>query len=84
MAKQPSSAPEFVRYIWPVIAALRELGGSGRPNEVRGAIAKALNISEEEQARPLPSGVQSRFDQVHWARFYPAKGRYIDASRHGV
>lgn len=85
MAKQSDSAPEFVRYVGPVIVALTELGGSGRPDEVRGAIAKALNISEEEQARPLPSGVQSRFEnQVHWARFYLAKGGYIDASRHGV
>ncbi len=85
MPKQPDSAPEFVRFVGPVIAALVELGGSGRPEEVRTAIAKALNISEEEQARPLPSGVQSRFEnQVHWARFYLAKGGYIDASRHGV
>ena len=85
MPKQSDSAPEFVRFVGPVIAALNELGGSGRPEEVRGAIAKALSISEEEQARPLPSGVQSRFEnQVHWARFYLAKGGYIDASRHGV
>lgn len=61
------------------------LGGSGRPDEVRSAIAKAMKISEEEQAQPLPSGVQWRFEnQVHWARFYLAKGGYIDASRHGV
>lgn len=85
MAKQRDSAPEFVKYIGPVITALRELGGSGRPDEVRGTIARSLNISEEEQAVPLPSGVQSRFEnQVHWARFYLAKGGYIDASRHGV
>jgi restriction system protein len=85
MAKPKDSAPEFVKYIGPVIASLGELGGSGRPDEVRSAIAKALNISEQEQDRPLPSGVQSRFEnQVHWARFYLAKGGYIDASRHGV
>lgn len=85
MPKRPDSAPEFVRYVGPVIAALGDLGGSGRPDEVRGAIAKAVNISEEEQARLLSSGVQSRFEnQVHWARFYLAKGGYIDASRHGV
>jgi len=85
MTKRPDSAPEFVKYLGPVIAALGELGGSGRPEEVRGAIADALNISEEEQARRLPSGVQSRFEnQVHWARFYLAKGGYIDASRRGV
>lgn len=85
MAKQPESAPEFVKFIGPVISALTELGGSGRPDEVRGAIAKSLSISDEEQSRPLPSGVQSRFEnQVHWARFYLAKGGYIDSSRHGV
>lgn len=85
MARQSDSAPEFVRYIGPVISALAELGGSGRPDEVRGAIAQNLKISEEEQSRPLPSGVQSRFEnQVHWARFYLVKGGYIDASRHGV
>ena len=50
MAKQSESAPEFVKYVGPVLTALGALGGSGRPDEVRGAIAKALNISEEEQA----------------------------------
>jgi restriction system protein len=85
MARQSNSAPEFVRYIGPVIETLVELGGSGRPDEVRGAIARKLNISEEEQSRPLPSGVQTRFEnQVHWARFYLAKGGYIDASQRGV
>lgn len=42
MPKQPDSAPEFVRFIGPVIAALGKLGGSGRPDEVRDAIAKVL------------------------------------------
>ena len=85
MPKKSDSAPEFVRFVGPVLAALEELGGSGRPEEVRSAIATTLNISETEQAVRLPSGVQSRFEnQVHWARFYLAKGGYIDASRHGV
>jgi hypothetical protein len=48
MARRADSAPEFVKFIGPVITALRELGGSGRPDEVRTAIAKALNISQEE------------------------------------
>ena len=85
MAKQSDSAPEFVKFVGPVIDALTVLGGSGRPEEVRSAIAKAMSVSEEQQAQPLPSGVQSRFEnQVHWARFYLAKGGYIDASKHGV
>ena len=58
--KQSDSAPELVRFVGPVIDALTTLGGSGRPEEVRSAIAKAMNVSEEEQAQLLPSGVQSR------------------------
>lgn len=85
MARQSDSAPEFVKFMAPVLGVLSDLGGSGRPDEVRSAIVKALKISEDEQAQRLPSGVQSRFEnQVHWARFYLAKGGYIDSSRHGV
>lgn len=48
-------------------------------------IAKDLQISDTEQSEPLPSGVQTRFEnQVHWARFYLAKAGYIDSSQRGV
>lgn len=78
-------ASRFARYLGPVIAAVRELGGSGRPDEVRAVIARRLSISEAEQSEPLPSGVQTRFEnQVHWARFYLAKAGYIDSSQRGV
>lgn len=76
---------QFARYLGPVVAAIRELGGSGRPDEVRAVIARQLKISEAEQSEPLPSGVQTRFEnQVHWARFYLAKAGYIDSSQRGV
>ena len=81
--KKPAS--QFARYIGPVIHAIRELGGSGRPDEVRTVIARDLGISDAEQSEPLPSGVQTRFEnQVHWARFYLAKAGYIDSSQRGV
>ena len=81
--KKPSA--QFTRYLGPVIDAIRELGGSGRPDEVRAVIARMLSISEAEQSEPLPSGVQTRFEnQVHWARFYLAKVGYIDSSQRGV
>lgn len=48
-------------------------------------IARDLGISDAEQSEPLPSGVQTRFEnQVHWARFYLAKAGYIDSSQRGV
>ena len=83
--KNTRTSAQFVRYLGPVIEAIRELGGSGRPNEVRAVIARELRISEAEQSEPLPSGVQTRFEnQVHWARFYLAKAGYIDSSQRGV
>ena len=76
---------QFTKYIGPVVAAIRELGGSGRPDEVRAVVARNLQISDAEQSEPLPSGVQTRFEnQVHWARFYLAKAGYIDSSQRGV
>lgn len=78
-------ASQFARYVGPVIAAIRKLGGSGRPDEVRAVIARDLKMSDAEQSEPLPSGVQTRFEnQVHWARFYLAKAGYIDSSQRGV
>ena len=85
MTPKGDRAPTFVKYIPAVVAALVRLGGSGRPDEVRAAIATDMKLSDEEQLERLPSGVQSRFEnQVHWARFYLAKAGYIAASQHGV
>lgn len=80
-----SGAPQFVRYLGPVLEALQQLGGSGRPDEVRSIIAQKLNVSEQEQSELLPSKVQPRFDnQVHWARFYLSKAGLLDSSTRGV
>jgi len=76
--------PQFVRYFGPVIEALKELGGSGRPAEVCDLIAQHLKISEQERSVTNKGG-QSKFEnRVHWARFYLAKGGYVDASTRGV
>lgn len=84
-AKNKKTSAQSARYLGPVIEAIRELGGSGRPDEVRAVIARELRISEAEQSEPLPSGVQTRFEnQVHWARFHLAKAGYIDSSQRGV
>ena len=40
---------KFVQFFSPVIRALKELGGSGRPSEVRDVIAKQLTISDQDK-----------------------------------
>ncbi len=85
MTKDFSGAPQFVKYFGPVLDALEQLGGSGRPDEVRSVIAQQLKLSEEQQSEQLPSKAQPRFDnQVHWARFYLSKAGIIDSSKRGV
>lgn len=77
-------AARFSRYMNPVLAALRDLGGSARPGEVYDWVAKNHRISEAERAEKLRSG-GSRFENdVAWARFYLARSGYLDSSRWGV
>lgn len=86
MAKRKSSlgAPQFVRYFSPVIEALHQLGGSGRPEEVRACIVQTLGLSEKEQTDATASGIPRFENRVHWARFYLSKAGYIDSSQRGV
>lgn len=84
MSSSQQKGPRFVRYFQPVINALIELGGSGRPEEVEEAIVERLELSEEERNEQIPSG-QSRFsNKVNWARFYLVKAGLIDSSTRGV
>lgn len=79
-----SKGPQFVHYFGPVLDALRDLGGSGRPAEVCDLIAQRLNVSDQERIA-VNKGGQSKFEnRVHWARFYLAKAGYVDSSTRGV
>lgn len=44
--KSNSDGPQFVKYFGPVLQALKELGGSARPAEVRDKVAENLNTPE--------------------------------------
>ncbi len=46
MAKK--SKAEFVKWFGPLLDALRDLGGSGRPREVSARIANNLNLPDEK------------------------------------
>lgn len=74
----------FARYVNPVLTALRELGGSARPDEVSEIVAKKLDLPDSVLDEVNPSGVPRFYNDVAWARFYLAKDGFIDSSRHGV
>jgi restriction system protein len=76
--------PKFVQFFSPVLEALKELGGSGRPSEVRDVIARQLSISEQDRTELLEGGAPRFDNQVAWARFYLVKAGLVDSSRRGV
>lgn len=78
------AGPQFVKYFPHVLSALKELGNSGTPPEVRESIARKLGLSDEQIEEQTGSG-SSRFEnRVAWAKFYLSKGGFIDASERGV
>ena len=81
MAKRQS---EFVRWMGPILDALRYLGGSGKPREVSELVAERLAVPDKKQEETLKSG-QSRFhNQVAWARQYLVWEGLLDSSTRGV
>jgi hypothetical protein len=62
--------PKFVQLFWPVLSALRTLGGSARPAEVVEQVGKDLKLPESERSELLESGTPKFTNLVAWARFY--------------
>ena len=81
MAKR--SQAEFVKWLGPILDALRDLGGSGKPREVSTWIANKLKLSDDILNATLNSG-ESRFhNQVAWARQYLIWENYLDKNIRG-
>jgi restriction system protein len=75
---------EFTKYLGPVLDALRELGGSGRPKEVMDKVAGNLSISDKTREETLKNGSSKWDNQVAWARQYLVYAGLIDNSKKGV
>ncbi len=76
--------PRFVQYFGPVLSALQSMGGNATPEQVYEWIKVNLNVPQEE-ITAVTKGGQSKFEnKVGWARFYLAKGGFIDGSKRGM
>lgn len=57
MAKERSEpGPNFVRYFGPLLDALREIGGSAKPDEAVDRVAQDMRIPDRILDETLPSG----------------------------
>jgi len=77
------SGPKFIRFFWPILSALRELGGSAKPREVIDFVLDKLEVSDDERAERTKSGTLRVDNQVHWARNYLVWAGYLDGSQRG-
>ena len=82
--KKPEDGAQFLRYFGPLLEALRQLGGSGTPDEVVERVASDLGVPDEVQNELLPSGEPRYRNQVAWARFYLVQEGLLDSSKRGV
>lgn len=79
------SKAAFLRWFRPLIEALKSLGGSGTPEEVRNRIIENEKLGEEVVTETRGATQHNRFsNEVAWARNYLVYGGYIDKSVRGV
>lgn len=63
------SFPTQTQLMWPVLNAIKSLGGSARNNEILSKAIDQEGFSEELQAEMMPNGVQTRLEyRLAWAR----------------
>ena len=83
MAKQGKQA-EFVRWLGPVLDALRALGGKASPRECSDWVAEQFKLPPEILGAKMKSGSERFHNQVQWARQYLAWEGLLDSSQRGV
>ena len=77
-------AQQIGLFVNPVLEALRQLGGSGKPSEVCAAVSRNLKLDGSVLEETLKSG-ESRFtNKIRFVRLYLVASGYIDKSVRGT
>ncbi len=82
--KEKPRQAEFTKWFGPLLNALRELGGSGKPKEVVEQISKTLRIPDVQREEIMKSGILRFDNQVAWARQYLVWEGLLEDSKRGV
>jgi restriction system protein len=83
MVKQGKQA-EFVRWMGPVLDALRAMGGKASPRECSEWITDQFKLPPEVLEAKMKSGGDRFHNQVQWARQYLAWEGLLDSTQRGV
>ena len=74
----------FVRWMGPLLDALRELGDSATPQEASDLIAKNCHVSDETKEDLMKSGSPRFHNQVCWARQYLLWEGLLSSTKRGI
>ncbi len=69
---------------YPVLQALQQLGGSGKPREVSDLVAKNLKIPADIMEITTQDGTPRFHNQVAWTRNYLVQSGFLDSSNRGT
>lgn len=85
MSKVENSVPTYDKLMWPVLLALRELGGSASHRELLDKIIELSHIPESVQRIPHTDGRQSKLSyNLYWAKWYLGVVSAIEKTSQGV
>jgi restriction system protein len=83
--RKQKTGSRFSQFLQPVLDAIRALGGSARPSEVKEWILTHKQLPQDYLESIHPQSGESKFgNDVDWARFYLVRSAYLDASKRGV
>ena len=82
MTKQKRS--EFIKWMGPILDALRALGGSGTPKEVTEKIITQQKVSEKVLSEKISSGMSRFQNQVYWGRQYLVWENLLESTKKGI
>ena len=76
---------KYLRWFNPLLQALRDLGGSATPQQVRERIKINEHLTEEETSVVTGKSKVNQFEnEVAFARMYLVKSGYMDGSVYGI
>ena len=82
--EKKSRKSQFIQWMGPLLDALRELGGSGRPKEVEDIIARKLGVTDVQRQERIKTGPLKFSNQVAWCRQYLIYEELLVCPKRGI
>lgn len=82
--KRNENLPMHVQFFLPLLAALKQLGGSGNLTEIKDTLVEMLKITETELEDRLKNGASRIDNQITWSKIYLTRAKLVDDSERNL